>query len=308
MKLYIFPGFARLAWPVRFLWPVKDRSLTAVTRSHGQVAQQDSCFKMSYVEAKSINFWLRYDPKQYITSCFHTYTQTWGDILHILGHISAKCWWILLKYEWFESFFKPWSWPRSGFWNRFQFGNRVTGQDRDRDHCKPCIFLSVQWSCQIGTLKRKLRCETGPRARSSCRCGGRRRRWPRRRCPRGGPGGNCVKIGLLGKSILGDYFQGNRTSQRPFLLLRISFPGRPIFIHFIPGTPRARSRPPLRVPPGEGGSVPAIATRISIKDADRVGEDTFEMYLRYRYTDTWGVVSLDTSDTDTINKNAWKWG
>ena len=25
------------------------------------------------------------------------------------------------------------------------------------------------------------------------------------------------------------------TSRRPFLLLRISFPGRPIFIHFVPG-------------------------------------------------------------------------
>ena len=36
------------------------------------------------------------------------------------------------------------------------------------------------------------------------------------------------KIGLPGKSILGDYFQEKRTSQRPFLALRISFPGRPI--------------------------------------------------------------------------------
>ena len=44
------------------------------------------------------------------------------------------------------------------------------------------------------------------------------------------------KIGLPGKSILGYYFQENRTSQRPFLLLRISFPGRPIFIQFVPGT------------------------------------------------------------------------
>ena len=38
------------------------------------------------------------------------------------------------------------------------------------------------------------------------------------------PGGNCIKIGLPGKSILKAYFQENRT----FLLLRISFPGRPI--------------------------------------------------------------------------------
>ena len=43
------------------------------------------------------------------------------------------------------------------------------------------------------------------------------------------------KIGLPLKSILRDYFQENRTSQRPFLLLRISFPGRPIFRQFIPG-------------------------------------------------------------------------
>ena len=53
-----------------------DRSLTAVTRSPGHAAQQELGFKMSHVEAKSINIWLRYDQKQYITSCLHTYTQT----------------------------------------------------------------------------------------------------------------------------------------------------------------------------------------------------------------------------------------
>ena len=42
------------------------------------------------------------------------------------------------------------------------------------------------------------------------------------------------KIGLPGKLILGDYFQENMTSRRPFLLLRISFLGRPIVIQFIP--------------------------------------------------------------------------
>ena len=49
-------------------------------------------------------------------------------------------------------------------------------------------------------------------------------------------GGNCIKIALPGKLILGYYYmyQENRTSRRPFLLLRISFPGRPIFIQFIP--------------------------------------------------------------------------
>ena len=50
------------------------------------------------------------------------------------------------------------------------------------------------------------------------------------------PGGNCIKIGLPGKSILGDYFQENRTSRRPFLLMRISFRGRPVFIQLPPGT------------------------------------------------------------------------
>ena len=55
----------------------------------------------------------------------------------------------------------------------------------------------------------------------------------------GTSGGNCIKISLPGKSILRSYFQENRTSRRPFLLLRISFPGRPIFIQFIPG-PRVR--------------------------------------------------------------------
>ena len=47
-------------------------------------------------------------------------------------------------------------------------------------------------------------------------------------------GMNCLKIVLPGKSILGDYFQENGTSRIPFLLLRISFPGRPIFIQLPP--------------------------------------------------------------------------
>ena len=54
------------------------------------------------------------------------------------------------------------------------------------------------------------------------------------------PGGNCIKIGLPGKSILRDYFLENRSSRRPFLLLRISFPGRRIFIQFIPVFVEAR--------------------------------------------------------------------
>ena len=47
------------------------------------------------------------------------------------------------------------------------------------------------------------------------------------------PGMSCIKIGLPRKLILGDYSQENRTSRRPFLLLRIRFPGRTIFIQFI---------------------------------------------------------------------------
>ena len=49
------------------------------------------------------------------------------------------------------------------------------------------------------------------------------------------PGMNCIKIDLPGKLILRDYLQENRTSQRPFLLLRIDFPGRPIVIQLPPG-------------------------------------------------------------------------
>ena len=44
-----------------------------------------------------------------------------------------------------------------------------------------------------------------------------------------------LRIGLPGKSILGDYFQEKRTLGRRFLFLRISFPGRPIFMPLPPG-------------------------------------------------------------------------
>ena len=59
-------------------------------------------------------------------------------------------------------------------------------------------------------------------------------------------GMNCIKIGLPGKSILRDYFQENMTSRRPFLLLRISFMGRPIFIQLLQGDRRGPGgHPPL---------------------------------------------------------------
>ena len=54
------------------------------------------------------------------------------------------------------------------------------------------------------------------------------------------PGKNCIKIDLSGKSILVEYFQEIRTSRRPFLLLRISFPARPIFIQLPPGHERGQ--------------------------------------------------------------------
>ena len=57
-------------------------------------------------------------------------------------------------------------------------------------------------------------------------------------------GTNCIKIGLPGKSIHRDYFQESMTSQRPFLLLKISFPGRPIFIQLPPGATASSSRIP----------------------------------------------------------------
>ena len=56
-------------------------------------------------------------------------------------------------------------------------------------------------------------------------------------------GTTCIKIGLPGKLILGDYFQENMTPRRPLLLLRISFPGRPIFIQLHPGNSSATYAP-----------------------------------------------------------------
>ena len=50
-------------------------------------------------------------------------------------------------------------------------------------------------------------------------------------------GMNFIKIGLPGKSFSETNFQDNMTSRRPFLLLRISFPGRPIFMPFLPVLP-----------------------------------------------------------------------
>ena len=72
---------------------------------------------------------------------------------------------------------------------------------------------------------------------------------------------NCIKIGLPGKSILGDYFQENMSSRRPLLLLRISFPGRPILYNCLQVSgllpmrrhaPEARERHPVQRDPLRG--------------------------------------------------------
>ena len=73
--------------------------------------------------------------------------------------------------------------------------------------------------------------------------------WARTRSSRGSLWARrdqLCKIGLPGKSILGDYFQENMTSRRRFLLQRISFPGRPIFTQLPAGRPRPRAPPRRR--------------------------------------------------------------
>ena len=60
--------------PVLVLYRVRVRALFPIRYSIRAV-QQDSAFKMTHIEAKSINIWLRYDPKHLVS---------------ILGHISAK--------------------------------------------------------------------------------------------------------------------------------------------------------------------------------------------------------------------------
>ena len=60
--------------PVLVLYRVRLRALFPIRYSIRAV-QQDSAFKMTHIEAKSINIWLRYDPKHLVS---------------ILGHISAK--------------------------------------------------------------------------------------------------------------------------------------------------------------------------------------------------------------------------
>ena len=76
------------------------------------------------------------------------------------------------------------------------------------------------------------------------------------------PGMNCIKIGLPGKSILRDYFQENRISRRK-LLLRINFPGRPIFIQLPPEVTQSKNpKPPQNREPSPSSPSPSTATHI----------------------------------------------
>ena len=71
------------------------------------------------------------------------------------------------------------------------------------------------------------------------------------------------KISLPGESILGDYFQEIRTSGRPFLLLRISFMGRPIFIQLPPAQQTFSSTCSAERSSGEWAADPAKSPRHS---------------------------------------------
>ena len=70
----------------------------------------------------------------------------------------------------------------------------------------------------------------------------------------GQSGANCIKIGLPGKSIPRDYFQEKRSSCRP--ILRISVPGRSIFIQFVPGNILRGHHDDVRLL--DGGRAPAL--------------------------------------------------
>ena len=94
-----------------------------------------------------------------------------------------------------------------------------------------------------------------------CGCG-----WPSRSrpsTPASAPASRdqLYKIGLPGKSILGDYFQENMTSRRPFLLPRISFPGRPILYN----CPREQMYIEKSIGTGPGKNTPTIWTTPWVK-------------------------------------------
>ena len=97
---------------------------------------------------------------------------------------------------------------------------RILGTSRHFQFPSSCLALKSWIEFSISLTSQRRGCAPSPWAAVA------RRAWR--------PGGNCIKIGLPEKSILKDYFQENRTSRRPFLLPRISFPGRPVFVPFPP--------------------------------------------------------------------------
>ena len=171
---------------------------------------------------------------------------------------------------------------------------------------------TLLWSCNslvVGVVQKEVFHLGGWRRRVGGRIGGRRGAVLglfRLRLRGGGAGGDCIKIGLQGKSILRDYFQENRTSQRPFLLLRISFPGRPIYIQFVPESFPGGTGPACGALPGGAADsrTTLLPSTLALKESanwelelrmsqlwhGRVGEDTFEIYLRYRYRYMWGCI------------------
>ena len=62
-------------WHIRICY-IRSVSYSNIRIYTNMVAQQDLTFKMIHIETKSINIWRRYDPKQNITSCFHTFSPT----------------------------------------------------------------------------------------------------------------------------------------------------------------------------------------------------------------------------------------
>ena len=80
------------------------------------------------------------------------------------------------------------------------------------------------------------------------------------------------------------FFEENRTSQRPFLLLKISFPGRPIFIQFVPA---------VALLPGKCGASSVIFREAGL--LERPHERLGVRSLCWRSSRGGGVVPVDGS-------------
>ena len=108
-------------------------------------------------------------------------------------------------------------------------------------------------------------------------------------------GMNCIKIGLPGKSILGDYFQENKTFQRPFLLLRISFPGRPIFKQ-LPSGPRRPWTSTTRTSTTCRPTIPVSITKSTTSSA-------CSWYTRCSRCSSWCTSSCSTTTATTTTRS-----